>query len=252
MADTRSHDLACGVVIDRTGESATAVLRDWDVHVTTILDDQGEVRVRAHDPRTLKAGVTMLRGNAHQALSAQHHMPTPSSRPMRRAYHSVAMALAGAMATLTLSGAGLAAELYTLPGWLLPATVKETPVSDGPIPRYSVGDRSRQTETPVPAPVRTPPSVLVPVPRHVHPVQQPAPAPAATQSEGAHEVSASQPLHQRVAATLMPLIRIQELAELAEIVPHVSEPVEKVTETTESVTEPVIKDRPGRRRGGSK
>ncbi|MDQ3931779.1 MAG: hypothetical protein M3252_02935 [Actinomycetota bacterium] len=77
MAGTRTHALPHGVALDRTAESATAVLRDWDVHITTILDDQGEVRVRAHDPRSLDAGVTMLRGNAHRALAARHYLPPP-------------------------------------------------------------------------------------------------------------------------------------------------------------------------------
>lgn len=77
MAGTHTHGLAHGVAVDRTAESATTVLRDWDVHVTTILDDQGEVRVRAHDPRTLDAGVTMLRGNAYRALAARHYLPAP-------------------------------------------------------------------------------------------------------------------------------------------------------------------------------
>ncbi len=91
MAGTRSHEVANGVAIDRTAESATAVLRDWDVHVTTILDDQGEVRVRAHDPRTLDSGVTMLRANAHRALASRHYMPAPvkaapAALPRRRAW----------------------------------------------------------------------------------------------------------------------------------------------------------------------
>ncbi len=105
MADTRSPEVVHAVTIDRTAESATAVLRDWDVHVTTILDDQGEVRVRAHDPRTLDAGVTMLRGNAHRALAARHYMPPPvrssaeTLPPRRRQQFAVVGAFVAVLAT---------------------------------------------------------------------------------------------------------------------------------------------------------
>ncbi len=250
MADTRSHDVA-RVVIDRTAESATAVLRDWDVHVTTILDDQGEVRVRAHDPRTLNAGVTMLRGNAHRALSDHHDTPAPSPRPMRRAYRSVRMALAGAVATLTLSGAGLAAEVYTLPGWLLPATVDVSPVTERLIPRYSVGEVSRRTETPMPGPVPRPQQVVLPLTPYVHHsqlAQQPAPPQAVEQSEGTHPVAASQPLPTRVITTLATLIGIGNPDGIVSRLP-VSEPVEKVTETIEPITESVFGGATGEKAG---
>ncbi len=139
MADTRSHELANAVAIDRTAESATAVLRDWDVHVTTILDDQGEVRVRAHDPRTLDAGVTLLRGNAHRALATRHYMPPPvrssaQALPRRRARQFAGV---GAVVALLATG-GIIFRMLPAPGpsrvqvVVMPAPAETVTVTEPP------------------------------------------------------------------------------------------------------------------------
>ncbi len=146
MADTRSQELANAVAIDRTAESATAVLRDWDVHVTTILDDQGEVRVRAHDPRTLDAGVTLLRGNAHRALATRHYMPPPvrssaQTPPRRRARQFAGV---GAVVALLATGGIIFRMLPPPPSRVqvvvMPAPVETvTAIEPGPLPSVGGG-----------------------------------------------------------------------------------------------------------------
>lgn len=136
MAGTRTHALPHGVAVDRTAESATAVLRDWDVHITTILDDQGEVRVRAHDPRSLDAGVTMLRGNAHRALAARHYLPPPvrpaPPAPPRRRVRQFA-ATSAVVALLTAGAIGLRLSGDNDPGVrlvVMPAATETVTVSN--------------------------------------------------------------------------------------------------------------------------
>lgn len=65
----RSSD-GWGAIVERTAESVSIVVRDWDVHVSMLFDHRGELRVRVYDPRDpLSPIVTMLAGNAYEALA---------------------------------------------------------------------------------------------------------------------------------------------------------------------------------------
>lgn len=59
-----------GAFVDRTAESVRVVVRDWDVNVSVLLDDNGEVRVRVYDPRDPFSPIaTMFRGNVYEVLA---------------------------------------------------------------------------------------------------------------------------------------------------------------------------------------